>query len=79
MDALINFVVVGFDSFPLAVQAGVLIALVAIAVTAHIAPFTANKFDDLAIPLNAKLKGFIAGFFNIVAGNYLDAKNKDKK
>ena len=78
MDALINLVVGGFDSFPITVQFLILVILCVVSVTAHIAPYTANKFDDLAIPLNKKLKGLIGGFFNIVAGNYKNAKNKDK-
>lgn len=66
-----------FNELPIVAQAGVLLVSTIVTISAHIAPYTKNTYDDkLAVWTKGGSVALVKKMFDIVAGNYLKSKNK---
>ena len=64
-----------FSELPQGVQFTLLIVTGLVTVTAHIAPYTNTKKDDFLFMKKTPLLNALKTMFNVVAGNYRNAKN----
>ena len=75
IDQFIAAALANLTNLPQWIQFVILLIATIVTIAAHIAPYTPTAKDDFLAGRSSKLMDFLRAAFNIVAGNYRNAKN----